>query len=651
MLENTDNESQKANEENVSEQTSTNAQESLENNPIMTDNKSVTPEITAKTTEETPTKEVNDEENSSTEISSDEEDIDIKIQDEDKVKERFEAMSLEELVDFFATSLKSDSVQHLKSTVEPLIKVFNQKLANEEQKQKKVFIADGDNPDAFYFNPPIKKEFDTLYKRYKSDRSTYYRSLEEKQRKNLEQRLELIEELKGLLNVDQDINSTYNQFKDLQNRWKETGQVPRMEANNIWRTYHHHVGHFYDFLHLNRELRELDFKFNLEQKLKICEQAEALITMEDISKAFRNLQELHKKWKDELGPVDKEHSEEVWERFSNATKIIHDKRKYFLKNQEEIFEANLLKKKAILSQISALLEQEISTSTNIHTFTKTYDGLREAFFAVGRAPSKMRDDLWADFKKKARIFSKKRNQFYKQLKSVYAENVAKRKDLIAKANELKEQPNTKENTSKIIALQKEWKTIGPVSRNDHTKLWGVFRGICNDFFTKLDDSRNKNDKEEKENFKLKKAIIDDLKNSIDKKSAEEVEMLIEKWNSIGYVPRNKVKITQEFTKLVEKAYLSAGLSKAEITQKSYQNKLENIRDNHDNVQKELHSLSRRITEVKQEIIQLETNLEFFGKNQDKNPIVTKVHEDIAEHKERLQELKEKKRLVKQLLKD
>jgi hypothetical protein len=177
----------------------------------------------------------------------------------------------------------------------------------------------------------------------------------------------------------------------------------------------------------------------LEQKLKICEQAEALASMEDIPKAFRHLQTLHKKWKDELGPVDKEHSEEVWQRFSDATKIVHDKRRYFIKNQEDIFEENLLKKRAILSQMEELLAKEFNSKTNIHNFSKTYDGLRESFFAIGKVPEKNRNDLWSTFKKTSNQFSKKRNRFYKSLKKEYAINVAKRKELIAQAEITKKQ--------------------------------------------------------------------------------------------------------------------------------------------------------------------------------------------------------------------
>ncbi|MGB0280264.1 MAG: DUF349 domain-containing protein [Flavobacteriaceae bacterium] len=649
MLEHTDNDSLKANEETVSEQTS---KQAPENETAPSESVEDTPHLEEETidvTEDDSADKTESEEIAADETVSEESEKESK---EAEAIEKFEAMEPKELLSFFADKLKTESVQHLKPTIEPLVKVFNQKLAAETAQQKESFLAKGGNPDAFYFNPPIKKEFNELFRRYKSDRGTYYRSLEEKQQKNLAYRLALIEELKGLINVDQNINTTYNQFKDLQKRWKESGQVPRMEANNIWKTYHHHVGHFYDFLHLNRELRELDFKFNLEEKLKICEQAETLAAMDDISKAFRHLQTLHKKWKDELGPVDKEHSEQVWERFSAATKIIHDKRRYFLKNQEEIFEENLMKKQAIITQIQDLLATEISSKTNIHQFTKTYEGLRESFFEVGKIPTKKRDAIWDEFKKTAKVFRKKRTQYYKQLKRIFAENNEKRKALIEQVQALKTETNFKETTPKIIALQKEWKTTFPVSRKDEGELWAEFRGACNEYFDKLDATRNKASKEEQEHFAQKSKLLDTLKKALDNNDESlEIDTIVSNWNSIGRVPKNKSKIEHEFSRLAEKAYKSAGLSKAEITQKSYQNKLDGMRGNDDTIRKETHSLKRRIDEIKQEIIQLETNLQFFGKNQEKNPIVVKVRQDIAKQQERLDELTEKKRLIRQLQKD
>ena len=675
MLDKTDNDLPKANDENVSDKASipnTKKEDETAETPSETSVEAVTGKQ-AKKDEPTPEKQqeeaVEAPEEAVAESTEAVAESTEAVTDADKTKEadeasdedvaakteskeqKFDGMDPKEMLAYFSEALSSKPIQSLKRNVDALTKAFEKEMATLKASQRQAFIDEGGNPDAFYFNPPVLKDFNNLVRRYKSDRGTYYRSVEEKQQKSLEQRLALIAELKGLINVNQDINATYKQFKDLQRRWKETGQVPRMEANNVWKTYHHHVGHFYDFLHLNRELRELDFKFNLEQKLKICEQAEALASMEDIPKAFRHLQTLHKKWKDELGPVDKEHSEEVWQRFSDATKIVHEKRRYFIKNQEEIFEENLVKKRAILSQMEELLAKEFNTKTNINNFSKTYDGLREAFFAIGKVPEKQRNALWSAIKRTSNQFSKKRNRFYKSLKKAYAVNVAKRKALIEQAEILKDQTNHKETTPKIIALQKEWKVAGPVRKEDFIKLNEEFRALCNAYFENKDANRNQQNEKQKANLQEKMTLLTSLKEMIssdDKPSEKDIDNMVSQWNAVGFIPRNKMGINQDFLTLVDKAYKTIGLSSSDITQKSYQNKLDNIKENDDSIRKEVQSLNRRIGEIKQEIIQLETNLQFFGKNQDKNPIVIKVHEDIAKHQKRLDGLEEKKRLVKSL---
>ena len=665
MLDKTDNDLPKANDENVSEETSIPYTKKEEETAETSSEPSVEAVTGKQAEKDEPTSEKQQEETveatkeavetteeaaEATEASAEASDEDDTAEAESKVQ-KFDGMDPKEMLAYFSEALSNKPIQSLKGTVDALTKAFENEMSTLKASQKQAFIDERGNPDAFYFNPPVLKDFNNLVRRYKSDRGTYYRSVEEKQHKSLEQRLALIEELKGLINVNQDINATYKQFKDLQRRWKETGQVPRMEANNVWKTYHHHVGHFYDFLHLNRELRELDFKFNLEQKLKICEQAEALASMEDIPKAFRHLQTLHKKWKDELGPVDKEHSEEVWQRFSEATKIVHDKRRYFIKNQEDIFEENLVKKRAILSQMEELLAKEFDAKTNINNISKTYDGLREAFFAIGKVPEKQRNDLWSAFKRTSNQFSKKRNRFYKSLKKAYEVNVTKRKALIEQAEILKDQTNHKETTPKIIALQKEWKVAGPVRKEDFIKLNEQFRALCNAYFENKDANRNQQNEKQKENLQEKMTLLTSLKEMIaldDKPNEKDIDSMVAQWNAIGYIPRNKMGINQDFLTLVDKAYKTIGLSSSDITQKSYQNKLDNIKEDDDSIRKEVQSLNRRIGEIKQEIIQLETNLQFFGKNQDKNPIVIKVHEDIAKHQKRLDGLEEKKRLVKSL---
>jgi len=659
MLEKTDNDLPKANDEKVSDETSipiTKKEDKSTKIPIK-------PSVEAVTEEQAEEIEAVVEKQHEESVKTVEEAVEAtkatggtaykdSTTDTEGKEQEFEGMDPRKILDNFSEALRNKPIQSLKKTVEALTKAFEKEMTALKTIQRQAFIDEGGNEEAFYFNPPLLKDFNNLVRRYKSDRSKYYKSVEEKQQKSLEERLALIEELKGLISIEQDINATYKQFKDLQKRWKETGQVPRIEANNVWKTYHHHVGHFYDFLHLNRELRELDFKFNLEQKLKICEQAEALAAMEDIPKAFRHLQTLHKKWKDELGPVDKEHSEEVWQRFSEATKIVHDKRRYFIKNQEIIFEENLVKKRAVLLQMEELLVKEFNPKTNINNFSKTYNGLREAFFAIGKVPEKQRNDLWSDFKRTSNRFSKKRNRFYKTLKKEYTINVAKRTALIEQAEILKDQTNHKETTPQIIALQKQWKMAGPVRKEDFIKLNEKFRGLCNEYFETKDTNRNQQNEIQKENIKEKMKLLTTLKEVIssdNKFNEKDIDSMLSKWNTIGYIPRNKMSINKDFLTLVDKAYKIIGLSSGEITQKNYLNKLDSIKEDDNSIRKEVQSLNRRIGEIKQEIIQLETNLQFFGKNQDKNPIVIKVHEDIVQHQKRLDSLEEKKLLVKSLI--
>ena len=659
MLEKTDNDLPKANDEKVSDETSipiTKKEDKSTKIPIKPSVEAVTEEqaeeieaVVEKQHEESV--KTAEEAVEATKATGDTAYKDSTTETEGKEQE-FEGMDPRKILDNFSEALRNKPIQSLKKTVEALTKAFEKEMTALKTIQRQAFIDEGGNEEAFYFNPPLLKDFNNLVRRYKSDRSKYYKSVEEKQQKSLEERLALIEELKGLISIEQDINATYKQFKDLQKRWKETGQVPRIEANNVWKTYHHHVGHFYDFLHLNRELRELDFKFNLEQKLKICEQAEALAAMEDIPKAFRHLQTLHKKWKDELGPVDKEHSEQVWQRFSEATKIVHDKRRYFIKNQEIIFEENLVKKKAVLLQMEELLVKEFNPKTNINNFSKTYNGLREAFFAIGKVPEKQRNDLWSAFKRTSNRFSKKRNRFYKTLKKEYTINVAKRTALIEQAEILKDQTNHKETTPQIIALQKQWKMAGPVRKEDFIKLNEKFRGLCNEYFETKDTNRNQQNEIQKENIKEKMKLLTTLKEVIssdNKFNEKDIDSMLSKWNTIGYIPRNKMSINKDFLTLVDKAYKIIGLSSGDITQKNYLNKLDSIKEDDNSIRKEVQSLNRRIGEIKQEIIQLETNLQFFGKNQDKNPIVIKVHEDIVQHQKRLDSLEEKKLLVKSLI--
>src|SRR5690606_37285328 len=251
-------------------------------------------------------------------------------------------------------------------------------------------------------------------------------------------KLEIIEEIKGLINVEENINTTYKHFKELQERWRQTGPIPRDKYNNAWNSYHHHVEMFYDFLHLNSDLRDLDFKHNLEQKLKIIERAEELAEDNDVLRAFRELQELHKMWKEELGPVDREHRETVWERFKASTKIINDKRQAYFQELDKVYEKNLEKKLEIIDKINEVNQQDIKSHGAWQKQIKVIESLRNEFFEAGKVPIKVNEATWAKFKTAVRTFNRQKNAFYKGLKKEQYSNLQKKIELIKIAEDNKD---------------------------------------------------------------------------------------------------------------------------------------------------------------------------------------------------------------------
>ncbi|WP_338039354.1 DUF349 domain-containing protein [Maribacter litopenaei] len=300
----------------------------------------------------------------------------------------YHSMSMENLVGELQRLIRNEKVQAIRKHVDSIKDEFNLKFQDFIEQKKEDFVANGGNEIDFRYNSVTKRQFNEVYSDYKEKRNQYYKNLEKSHKENLAYRLELIENLKGLVNVEEDMNTTYKTFKEIQENWRNADPVPRAEYNNVWRTYHHHIEIFYDFLHLNRELRDLDFKHNPEEKLKIVDRAEALAVEPDLNKAFRELQVLHKMRKEEIGPVGKEHREEVWERFSNATKAIHERRQEYFKELDILSEKNLEKKNEIIAEIVQLSENVGNNHRVIQKQIKQLEELRELFFKAGKVPQK-----------------------------------------------------------------------------------------------------------------------------------------------------------------------------------------------------------------------------------------------------------------------
>jgi len=560
----------------------------------------------------------------------------------------YHSMTMENLVGELQRLIKNEKVQAIKKHVDGIRDEFNLKFQEFIDEKKEEFVSGGGNEIDFKYNSVTKRQFNEVYTEYREKRNQHYKSLEKSHKENLAHRLELIENLKALVNVEEDINTTYTSFKSIQEQWKKAGPVPRAEYNNVWKTYQHHIEIFYDFLHLNRELRDLDFKHNLEEKQKIAERAESLAVEPDLNRAFRELQVLHKIWKEDIGPVGKEHREEIWERFSKATKIIHVRRQDYFKDLDKIHEQNLEKKNQIITEITTLSENVSTNHSGLQKQIKQLEALRDAFFNAGKVPQKDNETTWNAFKSAVRSFNRNKNAFYKNLKKEQDENLTKKRALLEIANSLKDTEDFDTATREMKRIQNEWKKIGHVPRKYSDKIWKEFKAACNHYFDRFHALKNKENKEEVENLKGKEAILLRLKEFQLTGNREEnlaaIKVFIEDWKKYGHVPFRQKSINQKFNKIIDALFHKLDISKQEVELLKYGNKIQRLKedDNQERaIQNERSFIRKKIEECKDEIRQLENNLQFFSNASEENPMVKDVIKKVNNHKEALDSWKAK----------
>lgn len=559
----------------------------------------------------------------------------------------YHSMSLENLVGELQRLVKNEKVQAISKHVSSIKYEFDQKFQEFLEHKKEEFVASGGNEIDFRYNSVSKRQFNEVYTEFREKRDQYYKQLEQNLKNNLQKRLEIIEQLKGLMNVDEDINTTYKNFKELQENWRNAGPVPRNSYNDVWRTYHHHMEIFYDFLHLNRELRDLDFKHNLEEKLKLVERAEALANEPDLGKAFRELQTLHKIWKEDIGPVAKEQREEVWTRFSNATKAMHQRRQDHNQEMEKVYEKNLEKKEEIITSIRSIAENVTNNHRALQQQIKEVESLRDAFFKAGKVPQKVNEQTWSTFKEAVRQFNRNKNAFYKNQKKEQLENLEKKKALLELALSLKDSDDREMATPEMKRIQSEWKKIGHVPRKYSDKIWNEFKGACNHYFDQLHAAKNETQKAEYENYEKKSACLERLKafqlSGDNEKDLSTLKDFMSEWKSLGRIPYNKKHINGKFNKIVDALFRKLGVSRQESELLKYGDKMQQLAksDNDSALGNERIFIRRKIEESQAEIRQLENNLQFFSNASEDNPLVKEVIKNIDKHKESLETWKAK----------
>ncbi len=585
------------------------------------------------------------------------EDEEEEVDNEEEAQKDYSTLSKKELLAELENLLKSKKIQDLKNDVEEIRSEFNN-LFNEEMEQKKEeFLAEGGNIIDFHYTTPLKKDFNSLYFDYKEKRNSHYKNLKKDLQANLDKRWELIEELKGLLSAEENINTTYKHFKDIQEKWHVAGAIPRDKYNTVWNTYHHHVENFYDFLHLNREFRDLDFKHNLDAKLKMITRAEELGQETDINKAFRELQMLHKMWKEDIGPVAQEYRDEIWDKFSEATKVIHDKRQGQVAEMEKDFEANYEKKKQLVEEIKKTIEEAKPSHQGWQNAIKKVQELREAFFNTGRVPRANNKEIWKAFKDVTGDFNHQKNSYYKNQKKEQYTNLEQKRELIKIAEESKDSDDFDATTALMKKVQNDWKNIGHVPRKDSDKIWKQFKKACNHYFDRLHAQKNEANKEEIAQFEAKQAMLDKLVafelSGDHKTDVKSIKEHITAWKEIGRVPYNKRNIEQKFNKTLDGIFSKLDLGKKETELIKFDNKLNTLVNREDDrkLQNEHFFISKKIDETKDEIRQLENNLGFFHHVDENNPLVKEVHKNIERHKEQLEVWKAKLSKIKEVRED
>ncbi|SNR44433.1 protein of unknown function [Lutibacter agarilyticus] len=565
----------------------------------------------------------------------------------------YSKFSLEELVAELGKLIHGNEVQSINTNVNNIKTIFNVEFGKLLKQEKEKFLIEGGDIVDFQYSNPLKSTYNSYLYDYKVKRNEFFANQEKQLNDNLEAKLEIIEDLKRLVDNSDDGGVMYKNFKEIQTKWQQTGPVPRAKYNDIWRTYHHHVERFYDLLHISNDLRELDFKHNLEEKLKLVAQAEILADSEDINQAFKELQVLHKLWKEEVGPVAREYRDEVWERFSAATKKVHDKRHDFFKDLKSKYEENIDKKLAVINEIEAVDTSKNTSRNDWQKSINEIEALRAKFFAVGQVPRGKSDKIWAKFKDATKNFNNEKNKFFKDVKKDHLENLNKKKLLIEEAIALKDSDDWESATEVMKKIQSDWKKIGHVPRKYSDKLWKEFKDACNHYFDRLHKKQEEGNQLELGVFTKKKALLKTIKEQFETEKTMTLDKLntyISEWRELGRVPYDMRHIEMKFNKLLDKIVSNSDIDQSEMEMIKFTNLVNSYLEqkNYRKIDSEQLFVRKKIDESVREIQQLENNIGFISNVSDDNPLVKNVHEQINTIKEKLTIWKTKLKYLREL---
>ena len=558
-----------------------------------------------------------------------------------------------ELVDTLSLIIENRPPSEIRDDVERIKIHFYKKLKQEAEERKAKFLEEGGKIEEYkIYVDPLEHIVRELIEKYKEKKTDYSKIQEAEKLENLTKKYEIIEKIKDLVNREESINKTFQEFRTLQNEWHSIGVVPQNTLKDLWENYHHNVEIFYDYIKINKELRDLDLKKNLELKIRLCEKAEELLLEPNAINAFRDLQDFHNQWR-EIGPVPQESKNEIWERFKEATSKINRRHHEYFEKQKDEQRKNLEAKMALCEKVEEINLLEIKTFRDFDEKADIVVGLQKMWRTLGFAPKKQNNRVYQRFREACDSFFEKKRSFYADNKEIQQNNLQLKTELCIQAEALQDSTDWKETSDALINLQKEWKEVGPVPRKQAEKIWKRFRKACDNFFNKKAEFFAELDTSYEDNLKAKEEIIGELDTfepGSDVQAAfERLKDIQKRWAEIGFVPFNmKESIINRYRNALNKQFDRLKIGEEDKSILKYKTKLDNLKTNPKASRKLRNERDKFFTKIKQlegDIVLWENNIGFFAKSKNADTMIREVEEKIENARKMIKMLEEKVKMI------
>ncbi len=565
----------------------------------------------------------------------------------------YSGFSRKELVETLALIVENRPPAEIIDDVTRIKEFFYKKTKAEFNEKRLNFAKEGGNIEEFRPEPDeLENRIRVILETYRNRRSDFNRIQESEKQENLHKKLEIIEQIKDLVNREEAINKTFQEFRNLQNEWHAIGIVPQTAVKDLWENYHHSVEIFYDYIKINRELRDLDLKKNLEAKIVLCEKAEELLLEPNAVNAFKLLQDFHNQWR-EIGPVPHENKNDVWERFREATSKVNKRHHEFFEKQKDDQKRNFDAKTALCEKVEEIAAGEILTFADFREKSEAILECQKLWKTIGFAPKKHNNKIYQRFRVACDTFFEKKRSFFAESKEIQVRNLQLKTELCLKAEALQESTDWKDTSEMLIRLQKEWKETGPVPKKYSEKIWKRFRKACDTFFTRKSEYFAGRDTSYEDNLKAKLAILDELEafNPGEDMRAgfDQLKDIQKRWMEIGYVPFNrKEEIARRYKEILNKQFDKLKLDDEDKNILRYSSKVDSAKSNPRTARKvrgEREKFYSKIKQLESDIVLWENNIGFFAKSANADNMIREVEEKIAEARRNIKILEEKVKLI------